>query len=90
MDDTEKRFMQNLCLQVKKQSDAISEMQKVINSLRVRTGSMYEVRPFGIKDISTMQLYDAFQRGLNIEQLVYLANGKYTQEQIYKKLEKYL
>ena len=42
----------------------------------------------GIKDITTAQLYDAYKRGLNMQQLVQLANGKYTAEEIYKKIRK--
>lgn len=43
---------------------------------------------FGIKDISSAQLFDAYKKGLNMEQLCQLADGKYTHEQIYKKLQK--
>lgn len=42
----------------------------------------------GVKDITTAQLYDAYKRGLNMQQLVQLANGKYTAEEIYKKIRK--
>lgn len=43
---------------------------------------------FGIKNITSEQMFDAYQRGLNLEQLYELANGKYTKEQIYKKISK--
>ncbi len=43
---------------------------------------------FGVKDVSSAQLLDAYQRGLNMDQLCQLAGGKYTAEQIYKKLQK--
>lgn len=42
----------------------------------------------GVKDITSAQLYDAYKKGLNMEQLCQLADGKYTAEQIYKKLER--
>ena len=42
----------------------------------------------GIKDITSAQLFDAYKKGLNMEQLCQLADGKYTAEQIYKKLER--
>lgn len=42
----------------------------------------------GVKDITSAQLYDAYKKGLNMEQLCQLADGKYTPEQIYKKLQK--
>lgn len=42
----------------------------------------------GVKDITTAQLYDAYKRGLNMQQLVQLANGKYTQEEIWKKIRR--
>jgi hypothetical protein len=44
--------------------------------------------PFGIKDISSVQLVDAYTRGLNMEQLIALGNQKYTAEQIYNKLKR--
>lgn len=43
---------------------------------------------FGIKNITSEQMLDAYQRGMNLEQLYELANGKYTREQIYKKISK--
>lgn len=42
----------------------------------------------GVKDITALQLFDAYKKGLNMEQLCQLADGKYTAEQIYKKLQK--
>lgn len=42
----------------------------------------------GVKDITSAQLFDAYKKGLNMDQLCQLADGKYTQEQIYKKLQK--
>lgn len=42
----------------------------------------------GVKDITSAQLYHAYKRGLNMEQLCQLADGKYTAEQIYKKIQK--
>lgn len=42
----------------------------------------------GVKDITSAQLYDAYKKGLNMEQLCQLADGKYTADQIYKKLQK--
>ena len=42
----------------------------------------------GIKDITSAQLFDAYKIGLSMEQLCQLADGKYTAEQIYKKLQK--
>lgn len=42
----------------------------------------------GVKDITSAQLFDAYKKGLNMEQLCQLADGKYTAEQIYKKLQK--
>ena len=44
--------------------------------------------PFGVKDITTAQLVDTYHRGMNLEQLTALANGKYTPEQIKIKIIK--
>ncbi len=43
----------------------------------------------GVNDISSIQLYYAYKKGLNMEQLYQFADGKYTPEQIYKKLKKF-
>lgn len=42
----------------------------------------------GVKDITGAQLFDAYKKGLNMEQLYQLADGKYSAEQIYRKLRK--
>lgn len=42
----------------------------------------------GVKDITSAQLFHAYKKGLNMDQLCQLADGKYTPEQIYKKLQK--
>lgn len=42
----------------------------------------------GVKDITSAQLFHAYRKGLNMAQLVQLADGKYTADQIYKKLQK--
>lgn len=42
----------------------------------------------GVKDVSSAQLLAAYEKGLNLEQLYQLADGKYTVEQIVKKLQK--
>lgn len=49
---------------------------------------VYKPVVVGVKDISSAQLFDAYKKGLNLEQLCQLADGKYTAEQIVKKLQK--
>lgn len=88
MDDTERRFMQNLCLQVRKQSVSIANMEQAIKGLQVRNGGVFQTVPFGVVDITTAQLVEAYHRGLNLDELITLANGKYTGEQIVAKIKK--
>ena len=88
MDDTEKRFMQNLCLQIHKQSVSIANMEQAIKGLQVKNGGVFQTIPFGVVDITTAQLVDAYHRGLNLDELITLANGKYTGEQIVSKIKK--
>lgn len=52
------------------------------------SGVVYKPVVVGVKDISAAQLYHAYKRGLNITQLCELADGKYTAEQIIRKLQK--
>ena len=49
---------------------------------------VYQPVVIGVKDVSSSQLLDAYKKGLNLEQLCQLADGKYTAEQIVKKLQK--
>lgn len=42
----------------------------------------------GVKDITSAQLFHAYKKGLSMEQLCQLADGKYTASQIYKKIQK--
>lgn len=88
MDDTEKRFMQNLCLQVRKQAISIANMEQAIKGLEIKNGGVFQTVPFGVVDITTAQLVDAYHRGLKLDELITLANGKYTGEQIVAKLKK--
>ena len=49
---------------------------------------VYQPVVVGVKDVSSSQLLEAYKRGLNLEQLCQLADGKYTAEQIVKKLQR--
>lgn len=42
----------------------------------------------GVKDITTAQLYHGYKKGMNMQELWEYADGKYTADQIRKKLEK--
>ena len=67
----------------------LSNLQELISMLRGAIEMQLRVYVVvGVKDITTAQLYDAYKRGLTINQLVQLANGKYTAEEIHKKIRK--
>ena len=67
----------------------LSNLQKLTSMLRRAIELQLRVYVVvGVKDITTAQLYDAYKRGLNMQQLVQLANGKYTQEEIWKKIRR--
>lgn len=77
-----KCYLRNIGTQLENEQKLLSMLRRAIEmQLRV-----YVV--VGVKDITTAQLYDAYKRGLNMQQLVQLANGKYTAEEIYKKIRK--
>lgn len=77
-----KCYLRNIGAQLENEQKLLSMLRRAIEmQLRV-----YVV--VGVKDITTAQLYDAYKRGLNMQQLVQLANGKYTAEEIYKKIRK--
>lgn len=81
-------FLRNLSVQVHNQGAAIANMEKALNNLRIKNGGVIRTVPFGVKDITTAQLVDAYKRGLQLEELVALGNGKYTPEQITNKIRK--
>lgn len=68
----------------------LASMQKLLTSTNGGGTPRVVNRPVivGVKDITTAQLFDAYKKGMNIQQLCQLADGKYTPEQIYKKLQK--
>ena len=63
-------------------------LDRDFRNMRVVGNTVVKTMPFGVKDISSAQLIDAYKRGLNMEQLVALSGGKYTADQIQKKLQK--
>ena len=66
----------------------VSNLDRDVRNMRVSGNTVVKTMPFGIKDISSVQLVDAYTRGLNMEQLIALGNQKYTAEQIYNKLKR--
>lgn len=83
-------YLRNLGLQLQNQQALIINLKSAISNMRIdgSTNTITRTVIVGVKDITTAQLYDAYRKGLNMEQLVQLADGKYTAEQIYKKLQK--
>lgn len=74
------KCLQNLVKQVHSQQILIVQLRDAVNNIS-RTGTGFVNRPVivGVKDITTAQLIDAYQRKhLTIEQLVQLSDGKYT------------
>ena len=63
-------------------------LDRDFRSMRVVGNAVVKTMPFAVKDISSAQLIDAYKRGLNMEQLVALSGGKYSPEQIAKKLQR--
>lgn len=82
------KLLQGNYNQLRQQQAQINKLIEIVCGLTRTAGGYYQVLPFGIKDVTTAQLVDAYDRGLNIEQLVALANGKYTGNQIKVKIVK--
>ena len=80
------KYLKVLAAQLQNQQVLVLRVESAVRG--ISNGGCTKTVPFGIKDISTAQLYDAYRRGLNMEQLEYLSNHKYTQEQIEKKLQR--
>lgn len=82
--------------QLTKMGKQLETIQKQLANLQRLVSSKNEGAPkvvyqpivVGVKDVSSSQLLDAYKKGLNLEQLCQLADGKYTAEQIIKKLQK--
>ena len=82
------KCLKNLGKQVWSLQQLMITLDRDFRNMRVVGNTVVKTMPFGVKDISSAQLIDAYKRGLNMEQLVALSGGKYTAEQIQKKLEK--
>ena len=76
-------YLHTISTQVVQQRKQIELLTNAVTRLRYSAkGQLLQAVLFGVKDVTTAQLVDAYQRGLNLEQLTELANGKYTAEQI--------
>jgi hypothetical protein len=73
--------------QLADQQSLIANLEKAVKNISGVTNQKPQVVIVGVKDITAAQLYDAYKKGLNMRQLIQLADGKYTAEQIYKKSE---
>ena len=83
------KYMRNMGIQLQNLQALVKNLETAVQNIRVNGNVVSRIEVVGVKDISSAQLYDAYKKGLNMEQLVQLADGKYTAEQIYKKLQKY-
>ena len=82
------KCLKNLSKQVWAVQQIMSNLDRDVRNMRVSGNTVVKTMPFGIKDISSVQLVDAYTRGLNMEQLIALGNQKYTAEKIYNKLKR--
>ncbi len=80
--------LKNLSKQINSMQTVIARLDSDVRNMKIRGNAVVKKMPFGVKDISSAQLVDAYRRGMNMEQLVALSNGKYSPEQIYTKLRK--
>lgn len=81
--------LRNIGIQLQSLQAKVMNVETAVKGLgNGSTSANVRVVPFGVVDITSAQLIDAYRRGLDMEQLIALANGKYTAEQIYKKLQR--
>lgn len=80
--------LKNLGRQIYSVQQLMANLDRDVRNMRVSGNTVVKTMPFGVKDISSVQLVDAYTRGLNMEQLIALGNQKYTAEQIYNKLKR--
>lgn len=73
-------------IQLRQQQAQLNKLMERVCSLSRTSDGYCNVVPFGILDISTSQLVNAYDRGLSLPQLVALSNHKYTASQIRKKI----
>lgn len=88
MDQELIKVLKRLGAQLVTQQAMLVKMEKTLRGLTMTPQGTVRIVPFGVKDITTAQLVDAYHRGMNLEQLTALANGKYTPEQIKIKIIK--
>lgn len=88
MDQELIKVLKRLGAQLVTQQAMLVKIEKILKGLAMTPQGAVRIVPFGVKDITTSQLVDAYHRGMNLEQLTALANGKYTPEQIKIKIIK--
>ena len=82
-------YLKALATEVRDLKSVVTKLDTDVRNLRVGgRNTVIRTLPFGVKDISSAQLVDAYRRGLSLEQLVALSNNKYNGEQICAKLRK--
>lgn len=82
-------YLKALASEVRDLKSVVTKLDTDVRNLRIGgKNTVVKVMPFGIKDISSAQLVDAYRRGLNMEQLIALGNNKYNAEQVFSKLRK--
>lgn len=83
------KCLKNLGKQIWSVQQLVANLDRDVRNMRISGNTVVKTLPYGIKDISSAQLADAFLRyKMDMEQLVALSGGKYSPEQIYKKLQK--
>ena len=64
------KLLQGNYNQLRQQQAQINKLIELVCGLTRTAGGYCQVLPFGVKDVTTAQLVDAYERGLNIEQWI--------------------
>lgn len=80
------KILKGNTIQLQRQQAQLNKLMERVCSLTRTSNGYCNVVPFGIQDITTAQLVNAYDRGMSLENLVILANHKYSASQIRKKI----
>ena len=68
------KCLKNLGKQIWSLQQLMANLDRDVRNMRVSGNTIVKTMPFGVKDISSVQLVDAYTRGLNKEPQIALGN----------------
>ena len=83
------KYIKALTKELRNLQDMVTRLDNNVRNLRVGGNTVVKTVPLGVKDLTTAQLVAAFVKyHLNMEQLIALSDGRFSHDDIIKKLKR--